>query len=146
MWSIRSHDYVDFRYKVLYLLINNYYNNYHPHNHHHHSHQHHQEQRQEWKRQHQASNHRRRDSRRIASRVPGTFSFFFFCTILMFVLPRSTRNRKKGPRDVTNVSWVTVFNFTTPANADHGARDKSQAPSSVSFFFFLHLFIALISI
>ena len=84
-----------------------------------------------------------RGATRLESQVH--FLFFFFCTILMFVLPRLTRNRKKGPRDVTNVSWG-VFNFTMPANADHGARDKSQAPSSVSFFFFLRLFIALISI
>ena len=85
-----------------------------------------------------------RGALRLESQV--CFLSFFFCTILMFVLPRSTRNKKKGPRDVCHVSWATVFNFTTPASADHGARDKSQAPSSVSFSFFLHLFIALISI
>ena len=65
-----------------------------------------------------------RGATRLESQVH--FLFFFFCTILMFVLPRLTRNRKKGPRDVCHVSWVTVFNFTTPANADHRARDKSQ--------------------
>ena len=64
----------------------------------------------------------------------GMFSFLFFYTILMWLLPRSKRNQKKGPRDTTNVSWATVFKVTMTVNAVHWARDSSRAPS-VSFFF-----------
>ena len=62
------------------------------------------------------SNSRIRDSRHVASRVPGMFFFFIFCTVLM----------------VSFIFFLQVL--PTATNEDHGARDESRSPS-VSFFF-----------